>query len=112
MFLTAQESDHVIQLIDDFLKDVLWLSAWAEQEGRLCYHYTIKFHMLQHLALAAKYINPRFYWCFKAEDYVGKLAVMAHSVSMGVKSTRLAIKLCEKYREFLHFRFTRGCVEE
>ena len=112
MFLTAAEADHVVQLIDDFLEEITWLNDWAKGQDRLSYHYTIKFHMLQHLALASRYLNPRYYWCFKAEDNVGKLAVMAHSVSMGVKSTKLAINFCNKWREFLHFRFTRGCNED
>ena len=108
MFLTATESAQAIQFIEDFFEQILWLHSWAQTEERLAYHYTIKFHMLHHLALACRYLNPRFYWCFKAEDNVGKLAIMSHSVSMGVKSTNLSIKLCDKYRDFLHFRFTRG----
>jgi len=108
MFLTQSESTNAVHLIDEFFEHVLWLQNWAQTEERLAYHVTIKFHMLHHLALAAKFLNPRVYWCFRAEDLVGKLATMAFSVSMGVRSTQLSVKLCAKYREFLHFRFTRG----
>ena len=108
MFLQPAEALHVISLIDRFFEQITWLHDWAVSEDRLAYHVTIKFHMLHHLALAARYLNPMYYWCFKAEDNIGKLAIMAHSVSMGVKSTNLSSKLCDKYKDFLHFRFTRG----
>ena len=67
-------------------------------QGRKSFHKVHKHHMFVHLIQEAKYLNPRFHWCFKAEDYVGHLAKLTHSVSMGVRSTRLSQKLAAKYQ--------------
>lgn len=56
----------------------------------------------------SKWLNPRFAWCFKSEDYVGRISHLAHSVSMGVRSTKLRAKVANKYRYTLYFRITRG----
>lgn len=107
-FLTDGQATLALQLCEEFFEHYIWLQEWATREGRETYHSTIKFHMLHHIALCARFLNPKVLWCFKAEDNIGKLAIMAHSVSFGVKSTHLSTKLCAKYREFLHFRLTRG----
>ena len=85
-----------------------WLNSWAVANERYLFHITIKFHMLWHLVEDSKYLNPRCYWCFRGEDYVGKISDLTASVAMGVKSTRLTGKLCDKYRHWLHLRLTRG----
>ena len=47
-------------------------------------------------------MNPRLQWCFKSEDFVGKTSKVAHSISMGVASSRLSQMLGAKYRVLLH----------
>ncbi len=42
------------------------------------------------------------------EDFVGKISKLAHSVSMGVKATRISRKVLPKYRVMLHVRLARG----
>ena len=39
MFLTVEEADHAVQLIDNFLEEIAWLSDWAKGQDRLSYHY-------------------------------------------------------------------------
>lgn len=108
-FLTSAEADSAELLSNTFLGHYAWLNAWASREERYCYHVTIKFHMLQHLALSARYLNPARTWNFKCEDAVGKLSDIGHSVIMGVRTTHLSTKLAPKYRQFLHFRLSRIC---
>jgi hypothetical protein len=64
--------------------------------------------MLHHMVLDAKFLNPSKVWCFKGEDYVGKISTLAGSVTMGVRSTKLSQKVASKYRHWLHLRLTRG----
>ena len=45
--------------------------------GRQLYHIVPKRHMAQHLGEAFAYMNPKFYWTFKAEDFVGKKNIEA-----------------------------------
>ena len=108
MFLTAEQHSELKAASVLFFGHYSWLRSWAETNERFLFHVTIKFHMLWHLIDDAKFLNPRFYWCFKGEDYVGKVSDLTASVAMGVKSTRLTCKLCDKYRHWLHLRLTRG----
>ena len=106
MFLDTAQANAAEAYIEEFLGHYAWLHQWAERAERYCYHITVKFHMLCHLAIMARYLNPAKTWNFKCEDAVGKLSTMGHSVMMGVLTTNLSIKLAAKYRQFLHFRFT------
>jgi hypothetical protein len=107
-FLTSDEHALAMKLVVEFFGHYAWLNAWSAREDRLEYHIVPKFHMLHHLVWDSKYVNPRLQWCFAREDYVGKISTMAHSVSMGVRSTLISQKLSIKYRHLLHFRITRG----
>ena len=52
-------------------------------------------------------MNPTKHMCFLGEDYVGLISKLAHSVSFGVSSTRLTLKVVPKYRVLVHFLLTR-----
>ena len=106
--LTAPEFQCAKNLVCEFFTHYDCCNAWAVGEGRLLFHIVPKFHMLWHLVLASKHLNPRMTWCFRSEDYVGKISHVANSVSMGVKSTRISQKVALKYRHMLHLRLTRG----
>ena len=108
IFLTAEEQSHLEAALLKFLGHYSWLNSFCVRENRYLFHMVIKFHMLHHLVLDAKYLNPRMYWCFKGEDYVGRISTLAHSVSMGVRSTMISQKATAKYRHWLHLKLTRG----
>jgi hypothetical protein len=112
IILTPQEYEAALDLSKKFLHHYANLNEWSVSQGKKLFHIVTKFHMFHHLVLNSKYLNPRFAWCFKAEDYVGKISKMAHSVSMGVKSTRLSLKVALKYRHMLHLRLTRGDFDD
>ena len=103
-------ADRAVALMQQFFQHYCWLNSWASAQGRFAYHITIKAHMADHLAENARFLNPTVVWCFKAEHNVGEISEMAHSVSMGVRSTHISTKLSKKYRQFLHFRLTRTAV--
>ena len=107
-FLTPEQADYAEMLVIEFLGHYAWLNEWAQANDRPEYHIVPKFHMLHHLALNARHLNPKVHWCFKAEDYVGKISTLAHSASMGVRSTLISQKNAIKYRYLLHLRLTRG----
>ena len=108
IFLTSSQHNEALQLTSDFYDAYNWLQEWAVEEDRYLHHVVPKFHMFHHMVLNGKYLNPKVYWTFKAEDYVGKISKLAASVAFGVKSTRLSLKVALKYRHLVHFRFTLG----
>ena len=107
MYLSTDEYAQCLRLGEDFLDSYDKLHNWALEKGRLLFHVVIKFHTFWHLIVNARFLNPRFHWCFKSEDFVGKVAKVGHSVSMGTKSTRLSLKVLQKYTFLLHLRLTR-----
>jgi len=107
-FLTSAEAQTLEATLIKFFGHYCWLNKWAETEGRLLFHIVPKFHMLHHMVLDAKFLNPSKVWCFKGEDYVGKISTLAGSVTMSVRSTKLSQKVASKYRHWLHLRLTRG----
>ena len=106
-FLAKAEFKKFWHLAQDAMKEYQWLNAWSANCGRSSFHIVIKHHAFLHLAKDAWYLNPRVFWCFKAEDYVGHISTVTHSVSMGVKATKISQKLAIKYRILLHLLCTR-----
>jgi hypothetical protein len=106
-YLSESEYRKALQKANQFLNSYDWLNKWALEQGRLSFHIVVKHHTFIHLVENAKYLNPRFHWCFKSEDFVGKMSRIGGSVAMGVRSTKLSLKLVPKYELLLHFRFTR-----
>ena len=109
---TPRESRRMLRYAERFLDNYAWLDAWAQQEERLLFHTVPKFHMFHHLAQFSEFLNPRACWCFKAEDWVGKISRIAASCIFGTKSTKLSVKLMEKYRFMLYFRLQRPLVDD
>ena len=107
-FLTPQQHQDLKTATVLFLGNYQWLHDWSAREDGSYFNITIKFHMFHHLVLNAKHLNPRAYWCFKGEDYVGRVSHLAASVSFGVRVTRLWLKIADKYRHWFHLRLTRG----
>jgi hypothetical protein len=108
IFLTDKQSSKALNLALAFLDDYAWLHNWAESQDKNLFHTgPLKFHTFYHLVLNSKFMNPRFHWTFRNEDFVGRISTLTHSVSMGVRSTKLSLKACSKYRVLLHLRITR-----
>jgi len=63
-----------------------------------------KTHWCYHIGQFSKCQNPRAQWTYKNEDWVGRIALMAHSCSHGTRSIMVAQSLHAKYRVMLHMR--------
>jgi len=105
--LTSQQAELCQFHVHQFLGHYGWLSQWAEELGRYAYHIVPKFHFLDHIGDSCFYINPKYTWCFKSEDFVGHIATMALSISSGNSSVAISRKLCDKYRHYMHLRLNR-----
>lgn len=109
---TARESDRLLRYATRFLSAYEWLSNWAEAENRMLFKIVPKFHTFHHLAIKARWLSPKLCWCFKAEDYVGKISKIAASCIFGLKATKLSIKLMDKWLLMFHFRITRPVIRD
>jgi hypothetical protein len=105
MFPTNDQAAEFEQCMSTLLKSFEWLHDSTPDE--LTWHKQFKHHMAAHLAQNFKYMNCKYNWCFKGEDFVGKASILAHSCCFGVRATRLTIKLMKKYRILMHLKLTR-----
>ena len=107
-FLTEAEWLKVMGLSEKFQDRYAYLSSWALEEGRKKINIVMKSHTFQHLVENSNFLNPKTHWTFSSEDFVGKISIVASSVSPGVSSTKISAKLAPKYRVLLlHFLLTR-----
>ena len=68
---------------------------------------TIKHHVLCHLGDDLVWTNPRMYWVYKDEDFVGKIADLARVCSASLGPYRMHRKLLSRYVMRLYVRFSR-----
>jgi len=100
--LTDREFSRSLNLGKGFLDDYSWLHDWSLEKDRNSFPVVAKHHTFIHLVWGCKFLNPRMQWCFRSEDFVGQLSRLAHSISMGVASSKLSLKIAIKYRVLLH----------
>ena len=101
LFPTEAQAKQACHHMGEFLKTNAWLNE--NEENDRMWHIVFKHHMAGHLAQAFHWMNPRFYWCFKAEDCVGRLAKLAHACTYGTKNFKVAAKLAHRYKYLVNF---------
>ena len=111
IYLSSDEHLLALRKAEQFLAHYDSLNKWAQENDRMLFHIVMKHHTFMHLVQSSKYLNPKFHWCFRNEDFVGKISKIAHSVSMGTRSTRLSLKVSPKYALVLHLRLTRDAFD-
>jgi hypothetical protein len=77
MFLTARESDELLESWEEVMACNNYLLHSCLEQGRLRYSMTIKHHYMWHVCYLGRFPNPRFAWCYPWEDYMGRLVVSA-----------------------------------
>ena len=58
---------------------------------------------MEHLAYQGKLLNPRFFWTYMSEDFVGKIARMGSGLLRGTARPKVALKIIKSYRMSWHF---------
>ena len=79
------------------------------QVGRLYFYVTEKAHYLQHLAIdiATTRINPRFYWTYGDEDYMGKVGQVLLSCLRARGPLKLSNAFTFRWRARTHLRWKK-----
>ena len=99
---TLLESD-AYALVDTTVTALISYHAFAKaalRDGRKLWNVTTKFHHWYHLAAGARHGgNPRKGWVFKDEDFVGRVAKIAHSSVFGGGALKLTLPLLLTYTQ-------------
>ena len=74
-----------------------------EEDGHSLFATTSKNHMLLHIAMLSKDINPRICWCFTGEDMMHKCQVLLQACVRGNRNPQATVKAATHYRLGLHF---------
>lgn len=84
-----------------------WLSQNAMQNGQHLWSVVPKFHFFEHLIDQGIYENPKMFWVYTGEDFVGRLCRIAHFILPGKATHDLTSFLVERYLIGFHLRHTR-----
>ena len=57
-----------------------------------------KFHFMEHLAAQGRYLNPRVFWTYMSEDFVGKVSKMGAGLVKGTQRHNVPLKIIKSYR--------------
>lgn len=109
-YLTPDESNEVLASVHECCLHYVALARMATARGRNLWLVTPKFHYWFHLAVFARFANPRTSWTYADEDYVGRLAKVAKSMVFGIGALRVAGGVVRKFRTALGVRFRRRAV--
>ena len=90
-----------------FLNTYSALASRAVAAGQLRWSVVPKHHFVAHVQDFAMFDNPRLYWTYSGEDFVGQVARIAHACLPGKARHRLAQFLCERWRIGVHLRLER-----
>ena len=111
LFLTQEEAKELkesVYKVNAFYSD---LTKDAQKMHLKQFSQVPKFRFWEHLADQAKYLNPRSFWTYLSEDYVGKIAKMASKLLDGTDRQKLAFKLLSHYRFAWHFMMKAHVLE-
>ena len=111
LFLKKKEFETSMLLAEKFLNSYDYLHRWALEKGRKLFNVVHKHHSFLHLVQSCQFFNPKATTTFRGEDFVGHISKMSHSVSFGVRATKLSQKLTPKYQVLCHLLKTRTGFE-
>ena len=73
------------------------LGRLLHAQAAAMFNYTIKNHILEHVALDAQKLHPMWSWTFASEDFMMVVRKLVQSVAPGSKPVHIQNKLLNKY---------------
>ena len=80
----------------------------SSANGMRLFNITIKCHYLLHIALDARFLNPRQGWCYRGEDMMNKTKILAASCCKARSIFTVFQKMNKKYWFGLHHMYSGG----
>ena len=77
MFMAPSAWNTAFESMKTFLPHFVWLNVFHDSE--ILFPLRPKAHFCYHVAWCCRYQNPKSFWTYKNESWVGNLAHMAHS---------------------------------
>ena len=89
-----------------FLQHYAQLARKAMDCGRFQWSVVNKFHFFWHMLHKCKMHkeNPKTYWCYSGENFVGRISALAHTCAPGTPTHKITKSLVAKYLLGLHLR--------
>ena len=109
-FLSPEEAEEGERMVQSFLQNYTWLAKRALNQGELRWQVTIKMHYLAHAAEMLKWSNVRHSSTYPGEAFVGKIAKMAFSASLGKPPYLLGGLLLQKVQAARAVRIRKTLV--
>ena len=99
MYMTTECADKLQDSVEKALVLYHALSSYATHSERTKkWSIVNKHHMWWHIAEGARFINPRWTWCYMCEDFMRHITRTASTTMIGSSILTLSQKLCERWR--------------
>ena len=93
---SSSEGMRAFTSLNRALQSYQWLAAQAVSEGKCLWSMVPKHHYSAELAGQARFLNPRFVWCYGSEDYVGTIADLGSTCLRGSPTFHMLFGMAEK----------------
>ena len=89
-----------------YLRHYAQLARTAMEHGRFQWSVVNKFHFVWHILHKCRQYreNPKTYWCYTGEDFVGRISALAHTCAPGTPTHQITKSLVAKYFLGMHLR--------
>jgi hypothetical protein len=94
---TAEDGVKLIALVDSFLVNYEHLAETSWTERKKNWGQYPKFHHLWHWARQSQYMNPRKFWTYGAEDFVGEIVKIAFACNAGTNASGVSVKVANRF---------------
>ena len=96
--LPAAEANRFAAACARTLRQYNVLSSRASEFGRgMSWHQVPKFHVMEHIALQAKFQNPTWSWTYVDEDFMGILGDIVQACSIATPWDKQVTKVLQKW---------------
>eukprot|EP00969_Alexandrium_andersonii_P148006 6543020-Alexandrium_andersonii.AAC.1 len=100
--LSTEAARTIERTVGRFLRHYKWLALKALEDGVFAWKLVTKHHYFEHIAMAARFLNPRVGWTYQYENMVQKVLRVAKACANGTPPHRIGVPLMHKYRNVLN----------
>ena len=91
------DADTLERLVLDMNVGMTKLCHFFHKQGVYLFNFVPKHHYLFHIALMARQMSPKLAWCYKGEDMMQKVKLLAQGSFRGALPRQLGHKILAKY---------------
>ena len=106
-FWPKDDFEYLIITMYNFQVSYIALAAMAVDAGKLRFGYPAKGHYFEHLVVDHLGLVPSRVWCYRYEDFMGRLVQCAQRCIAGTPLTLVGSKVLQNYRMALSVRLAR-----